>query len=366
MVSEKDPLSIVSKKNKKNKKKKNEKKFYKSRFVMFTFTLFVTVFGCYVFNATRIKNTYKNMDVAFSSVKEVEYGTANYSPLNLVKKVKDGKILSYTRKVDTSKVGEQELVFEVTKDDVVKKFKVKVAVTDTQLPNIAFNNAEVQITEGEDFDVKSNIASVNDVVDGDLPYSETICEGRAYYTVDTDFNKDVPGEYTVNVKAYDMNGNFSEASYKITVNKKQVVRIATPIQNQNINYYSGPASVDTSSVLSAAYSLLGTRYTSGGVNPATGFDCSGFVHYVYEVTTGKSLSRSSSGQLYEGSAVSINDIQPGDIVVWANDGSNSPAHSSIYTGDNNIIHATSNRGVQVTNINAWDSWGQHIIGIRRV
>lgn len=363
MVSEKDPLSIVSKKNKKTK---NGKNFYKRKAVMFTLTVFVTIFGCYVFNATRIKTTYKNMDVYFSSTKEIEYGTANYSPLNLIKKVKDGKILSYTRKIDTSKVGEQELVFEVTKDDVVKKFKVKVAVTDTQLPNIAFNNNEVQITEGDEFDIKSNIASVNDVVDGDLPYSETVCEGKAYYTIETDFNKDVPGDYTVNVKAYDQNGNHSEAAYKITVNQKPVVRVATPVQDQNINYYSGPASVDTSSVLSAAYSLLGTRYTSGGVSPATGFDCSGFVHYVYGVTTGKSLSRSSGGQLSEGSAVSINDIQPGDIVIWANDGSNSPAHSSIYTGDNNIIHATSNRGVQVTNINTWDSWGQHIIGIRRV
>ncbi|MBR3209925.1 MAG: C40 family peptidase [Bacilli bacterium] len=360
MVSEKDPVSIVSKKN----KKKNEKKKIGKKVALITSTVFVTIYGCYVFNATRIKNTYDNMKISFTSVKEIEYGTANYNPLNLIKKIKDGKILSYTRKVDTSKVGEQELVFEVTKDDVVKKFKVKVAVTDTQAPNIIFNNGEVQITEGDDFDIRSNIASVNDVVDGDIPFSDVICEGKAYYTVETDLNKDVPGDYTVSVKAYDQNSNYSENSYKITVNKKPVVKIETPVQN--VNYYNGPASVDTSSVLSAAYSLLGTRYTSGGVSPATGFDCSGFVHYVYAVTTGQTLSRSAGGQLGNGAPVSINDIQPGDIVIWANDGYNSASHSSIYVGDNSIIHATSNRGVQVTNMSAWDNWGQHIIGIRRV
>lgn len=361
MVSEKDPVSIVSKKNKKKNKKE---KFNKKRIGLIASTVFITIYGCYVFNATRIKNTYDNMKISFTSVKEIEYGTANYNPLNLIKNIKDGKILSYTRKVDTSKVGEQELVFEVAKDDVVKKFKVKVAITDTQAPNIIFNNGEVQITEGDDFDIKSNIASVNDVVDGDLPFSETVCENKAYYTVETNLNKDVPGDYTVTVKAYDKNNNYSENSYKITVNKKPVARVETPAQN--INYYSGPASVDTSSVLSAAYSLLGTRYTSGGINPATGFDCSGFVYYVYSVTTGQTLNRSAGGQLSNGAPVSINDIQPGDIVIWANDGYSSASHSSIYAGGGNIIHATSNRGVQVTNMNSWDSWGQHIIGIRRV
>ena len=154
----------------------------------------------------------------------------------------------------------------------------------------------------------------------------------------------------------------------IKVNPKPVV---VPVQrtqntnNTNQNYYSGPASIDTSSVVSAANSLIGVRYTSSGTNPSTGFDCSGFVQYVYGAV-GKSISRSSSTQRNEGYEVSRNDLQPGDIIIWANDGSNSATHSSIYIGNNNIIHATTNKGVHVNNINQWDTYGQHIINIRRV
>lgn len=134
---------------------------------------------------------------------------------------------------------------------------------------------------------------------------------------------------------------------------------------ENVTYSNREPSVDTSSVVNAALSLLGTRYTAGGTDPSTGFDCSGFVNYIYGVT-GTSIGRSSSTQLGNGSAVSESDLQPGDIIVWANNGSNSASHSSIYAGDGTIIHATSNKGVQKTNLSNWKNWGQHIIGIRRI
>lgn len=139
----------------------------------------------------------------------------------------------------------------------------------------------------------------------------------------------------------------------------------TNVAEASSNYSNVEASVDTSSVVNAAYSLLGTRYTAGGTSPSTGFDCSGFVNYVYGVT-GTSIGRSSSAQLGNGSAISEGDLQPGDIIIWANNGSNFASHSSIYAGDGTIIHATSNKGVQQTNLNNWKNWGQHIIGIRRI
>ena len=142
---------------------------------------------------------------------------------------------------------------------------------------------------------------------------------------------------------------------------QQILQIA----NRPVVYSNAPASVDTSSVLNAARSLIGTRYTSGGQSPETGFDCSGFTSYIYGVT-GTSISRSSSGQLSNGFAVSEADMQAGDIIIWANDGSDYASHSSVYTGNGTIIHATSNRGVQESNLEAWKTWGQHIIGIRRV
>lgn len=359
MISEKDPVSVVSKKN------KTKRKFKKRTFIIGLVFLFT--FTTYVANAVHVKQTYNNMKLSFTSVKEIEYGTANYNPMDLVKKVKDGKIKKYTKKIDTTKLGEQELVFEVEKEGIIKTYKIKVNVKDTTAPNIELGNEEVTITAGDEFDVKSNIKSVNDTVDGDLQFSEETNTDKSHYTVETDF-KNEPGEYTVNIKAVDSSNNEQSTNYKIKVNPKPVVvpvRRTESVSNTNQNYYSGPASIDTSSVLSAAKSLIGVRYTSGGTNPNTGFDCSGFVQYVYGAV-GKNISRSSSTQLGNGAAVSETDLQVGDIIIWANNGSNSAAHSSIYAGDGTIIHATSNKGVQQSSLNNWKNWGQHIIGIRRV
>ena len=360
MISEKDPVSVVSKKNKTKRILKKKRAFIIGLVFLFTFTT-------YVANALHVKHTYDNMKISFTSVKEIEYGTANYNPMDLVKHVKDGKIKKYTKTIDTTKLGKQQLVFEVEKEGVVKTYKIEVNVKDTIAPEIKLENEEVTITAGDEFDVKSNIKSVNDLVDGDIAYTDNKEEEKAHYTVETDF-KSEPGEYTVNVNAVDSNNNATSSNYKIKVNPKSVV---VPVQrtqnttNTTQNYYSGPASVDTSSVLSAAKSLIGVRYSSGGTNPNTGFDCSGFVQYVYGAV-GKSINRSSSTQLGNGAAVNESDLQAGDIIIWANNGSNSASHSSIYAGDGTIIHATSNKGVQQSSLNNWKNWGQHIIGIRRV
>ena len=357
MNKEKDPTSVIS--NKKNKTKLNKK-----RIIIGLSVVFVAVFSFYVCTAVSIKKTYENMNISFKSVKEIEYGTANYNPLDLVKDVKEGSIKSYTKNIDTSKVGEQEIVFEVAKGDIVKKFKVKVSVKDTTAPEIKVTNQEIAITEGDTFDINSNIELVNDTVDGNLPYNDGTSTEKAYYTIATDLDTNKAGDYTVNVNAVDQNGNTSQVSYKVKVNAKKVA-VPTQTAKKAEPTYNGPSSVDTSSVIAAAYSLIGTKYTPGGTNPSTGFDCSGFVSYVFGVT-GTSIGRSSSAQLSNGVAVSESDLQPGDIIIWANNGSNSASHTSIYAGNNTIIHATSNKGVQATSLSSWKTWGQHIIGIRRV
>ena len=67
--------------------------------------------------------TYENLNIAFTSNKEVEYGTKKFDPKKLIAEISDGALTSYTKAVDTSKVGKQKLTFEVKKDNVIKKFK---------------------------------------------------------------------------------------------------------------------------------------------------------------------------------------------------------------------------------------------------
>lgn len=92
------------------------------------------------------------------------------------------------------------------------------------------------------------------------------------------------------------------------------------------------------SVLDTAASYLGTPYVWGGTSPS-GFDCSGFVQYVYS-QNGYSLTRTTYTQWdNDGTYVSRSDLRPGDLVYFGSGGS--PTHVGIYVGDGMMIHSPS-------------------------
>lgn len=95
------------------------------------------------------------------------------------------------------------------------------------------------------------------------------------------------------------------------------------------------ASVSASSVISYAEQFVGVPYVSGGTSPS-GFDCSGFVQYVY-AHFGVSLPRTSENQSTIGSAVSVSSAQPGDLLFWGGQGS--AWHVGIYVGGSSYIAA---------------------------
>ena len=86
----------------------------------------------------------------------------------------------------------------------------------------------------------------------------------------------------------------------------------------------------------AQYALqyVGYPYVWGGTTPA-GFDCSGFVQYVYK-QFGYTLNRIACDQALNGVAVDINALQPGDVLCFYS-GSNYIGHVGIYIGDNKLF-----------------------------
>lgn len=95
----------------------------------------------------------------------------------------------------------------------------------------------------------------------------------------------------------------------------------------------GGASVSSNLILAYASNFLGVPYVWGGTTPS-GFDCSGYVQYVF-AHFGINLPRVSEDQQNVGKYVSRSDLQPGDLVFFGN-----PAHHvGIYVGNGNMINA---------------------------
>jgi len=86
-------------------------------------------------------------------------------------------------------------------------------------------------------------------------------------------------------------------------------------------------------------SLVGSRYVYGGSSPK-GFDCSGFTSYIYK-QFGITLNRSSSGQLDNGTPVSMSELLPGDLVIFKKGRSSARAsHVGLYIGDGQFVHSS--------------------------
>lgn len=285
--------------------------------------------------------------ISISTVKTpiVEYGSANYDIDKLIKNV-DGTIVSVKQDIVTDSVGVQELILVVSKGNISKEIPVSIEVKDSIGPEIVIENDIIEIEQGTNYDILSNITNVYDNIDGDISYidSNSVSDDSCnYYTYYSDFNYNVPGEYVVNINAVDKNSNSTSKTFKIVVNKRSIG--------------------DT--VSSIAYSLVGSPYIMGANGPY-GFDCSGFVQYVYS-RLGIYISRSSSTQLYDGVAVSYSDILPGDIINWGYSNGVS-THSALYVGNGKMIHAANtSMGVIISDVGYWlSASGTQIIGVRRI
>lgn len=285
--------------------------------------------------------------ISISTVKTpiVEYGSANYDIDKLIKNV-DGTIVSVKQDIVTDSVGVQELILVVSKGNISKEIPVSIEVKDSIGPEIVIENEVIEIEQGTNYDILSNITNVYDDVDGDISYidSNSVSDDSCnYYTYYSDFNYNVPGEYVVNINAVDKNSNSTSKTFNIVVNKRSVGE----------------------TVSSIAYSLVGSPYIMGANGPY-GFDCSGFVQYVYS-RLGIYISRSSSTQLYDGVAVSYSDILPGDIINWGYSNGVS-THSALYVGNGKMIHAANtSMGVIISDVGYWlSASGTQIIGVRRI
>lgn len=124
------------------------------------------------------------------------------------------------------------------------------------------------------------------------------------------------------------------------------------------------AAVLQKQVVDLCQNMLGVPYAWGGTTPR-GFDCSGFVQYIYR-QMGYSLSRTCSPQLSHGMVVAVEDLQPGDLLFFYGTLSSYDvsSHVGIYVGNGMMIHAGS-KGICYASL-LTDYFDNHFLCARRV
>lgn len=94
-------------------------------------------------------------------------------------------------------------------------------------------------------------------------------------------------------------------------------------------------------VVEYAMQFVGGRYVYGGSDPNRGVDCSGFTRYVLSQSASINLPHSSRGQSSYGKPVSVDEMQPGDLLFYS--GSGGINHVAMYIGDGKIVHASTEK-----------------------
>ena len=126
-------------------------------------------------------------------------------------------------------------------------------------------------------------------------------------------------------------------------------KLDTAITMTELLYGAGVSDVRVE-LVEYAKQFLGNPYVWGGTSLTKGADCSGFVLSVFK-KYGITLSHSSRAQANEGTKIKISELQPGDLVFYANS-SGTINHVALYIGSGQVIHASSPKtGIKISKYN---------------
>ena len=151
-----------------------------------------------------------------------------------------------------------------------------------------------------------------------------------------------------------------------------VTQLTEQLTQQISNQLGGPLQAarntfggKASELVIQAMGLLGVPYKLGGTSEEKGFDCSGFVRYMYEKSVGLVLPRRAEDQAKATEEISRSELKPGDLVFF-NTLKRTFSHVGIYVGDGKFIHAPRpGKAVRVDDMRE-AYWQKRFNGARRV
>lgn len=122
-------------------------------------------------------------------------------------------------------------------------------------------------------------------------------------------------------------------------------------------------------IVDFALDLQGKPYKYGGRSPRTGFDCSGFTHYVMG-NFGYDLTPVSRVQESEGQKIRLADAKAGDLIFFRRSAASSVFHVALVISNDReglkVVHSTSSKGVRIDNVTTNSYWKGKVSTARRV
>lgn len=254
-------------------------------------------------------------------------------------KIQTGEVQGYV-KADFVVVGDKEMLKAAgTRYAKVKADVLRVrseATTESHIIDMVAQDEELIVLDEVDGWVKISVAA------GEGWVSTEFVECRTVYT------------YGETIEAINERLRREEEERRAAQAAAAAAAAAAAQSNAANKTYRNPSGSTGQSVVDFACQFVGNPYVWGGESLTNGADCSGFVMKVYEAF-GVSLPHSSSALRYVGYGVSIEEMQPGDIVCYS-------GHVAIYIGNGQIVHASNQRdGIKISG-----AFYKTILAVRRI
>lgn len=195
-------------------------------------------------------------------------------------------------------------------------------------------------------------------------YNLTVNELKAFNRLDSD-NIQIDQVLTISISAVSNKKPVPAIEYKTIVHagKKSKFPLSIPVVEEEIIMKDEPIASATSILQNAvevALPLQGTPYVWAGTT-IEGFDCSGFISYVFN-NAGLTIGRSDTMGLFNQSSTVVEPVK-GDLVFFENTYRIGISHAGIYLGDGNFIHAGSKQ-VEIASLET-PYWKDKFLGFKR-
>lgn len=211
--------------------------------------------------------------------------------------------------------------------------------------------------QGHYYAIRANFRKYDTLSDSLNDYAALLTKGLGgYYSGAWKSNAETPADACDFLEGrYATSSSYSE-SLQDLIETYDLTRFDEPLDYEPVDSYELPVvdeetgevvldeegqpvmeSHDLADLLAEVTSYLGTDYVWGGDTPEEGFDCSGLVRYCYEEALGVTLPRTTYFQWRVGETVDFDDLHPGDLLFFEEDGD--VHHVAMYLGDGYYIHA---------------------------